>query len=266
MKRNNKHSTEIMLLQQAKKIHSISNSINKWMLPFAVILFIIIDFVTVFQMTDSIFGGQQILGILMTIGVVLILDLTPCAIGHFCQQRRKQLQAIVIFVIMMCAYTTIVFMQGDMRWESRQETFYKTEENKALDGIDDEETAISEYVPTKGQNAATIMFAILPVATSTLILYLSCAVSKDKKLKQQEELAAIELDARLKMLNMSIEELDQDLKIDLFEYDENMLQIMMQRINHYEEVFKNFSRQILALKISTPEAIGSILIKESDEE
>ena len=201
----------------------------------------------------------------MTLGVVLILDLTPCAIGHFCQGNKRRMQAIIIFVIMMCAYTTIVLMQGSMRWETRQETFCSSEDDGTTNDIESEKMAIREYIPTKGENAATIMFAVLPVATSTLILYLSCAISKGKKLKQQEELATIELNARLKMLNMSIEELDRDLQMDLFKYDENMFQIMMGKLEHYEEVFKDFSRQMLALKVGTPEAIEGILIKESEE-
>ena len=249
-----KKSTAQILFKQEKTLQNTGRTIHPMLLPILLIFLTIMDGLTINQLIDAMFYQDWILSLAVTIGLAILLEGIPCVGAHFYQKRERSFADHVILAALTVVFTILVLILFVLRWNTRDIMF---EQEVLFDGSITQAPEIFEATPA--QNTMAVLMGFSPLATSVVAFCLACAY--DSKQQYQERLHLVQIRYRELLTQKEAEEseLIEELKRDLMSQEREAYRNARETLGSCEMLLKNRARQLLAIHLSTADAVSKLL-------
>lgn len=257
-KKENKTGLTESILNMKKAQQNCSHGIKRELiLP---LLFILIagDMATIYPLMDSMFYQSMILSFVITLIAGLALEGIPYVAAHYILKTKKDRKDIIALAVLGIAFLTVFFLLFYLRFNS-QDLQYQAVGAELSFGSEIGEEIETVFTPTKGQEAMTLLLAVLPFITSVLALAVSCAYRPEELKREGDELAEIKLSKLLADMEAYSNEVKKELERDLTAYDEALYQSRQEDLDYIAQMEKFEVRKMLAIKLGTPDAVSSLL-------
>lgn len=217
-----------------------------------ILLFIIIDIYCNFNMVDRLTDGVVYLSVILTFIIACILDITPAYLGVMSNDKDKERRRI-FYAVMSGLLIFIVMLIG-----LRITSLYDSSTFSAVTSTN------TSYTQESSVTFSTIIYnlilCIITIITSILSYFTAKSNGKKRKLDKKYllEKENINLIAKIDALNQDIFELENDLKIDLYDKDEKQYRLIQQKTFDIYNILNEGYRFELAKKLNKPEVISKL--------
>lgn len=232
-----------------------------------VIGFMAIDFCTIYPIIDEMYYQSVTLSIIVSIGVVGLLELIPVALSHFFTKDEKESLDWAVMGCLLIAFLSLFVILFCLRWSVRASSFSTEDVSLGLDF--NVETTVEETVSeesTMAENMMTILFGAMPLFTSIFLFALSCTQTRSSKKENKRRIACIELRQALGRLKIQEKELQEALEIDVEAQDEILLRSTLDELEAFRLLFYTRAREKLAAHLKDPAAVGILLDNNDGDE
>lgn len=237
---------------------------NSWVKNLIILICIIADMATLYNIFELQMTQQQMLTIIITVVIAGALNIAPVLLALCLNDKEdksglKKMQMTAFAGVFLLLFVSTAIL----RWTSREELF-ASESGLVISGnsgmqaqnIDIQET-------TMAQNACALILLLEPLATSAVCFGLSYEKDPYRKKRQFLRLQNVRLRQERDGYQVQITELEQELEeCNLTEYDKEQYDTMRKQIELYRQYFKIHARRRLAEKDGTANA-ATLLLEES---
>lgn len=252
-------STKKLLLKTEKDLQNQGHLVNPSYLPFMLLFFVILDYMTIHQLIDEMFYQSFLLTVFVTAGIAILLEGIPCIGAHFYMKEKKSDSDMILLIILVGIFLILFIALFALRWYSRELIFSDSGARLEVTAIQGGVGAAAAPEITTAENMMTILLGVSPLATSVLAFCLACSFTISEKKTERKRLLDIHLKHQAEMLEVNAGELRDELKRNLSRYDAQMYQAALAELNTYAKLLKNIVRQRTAVHIGTPNAVSRLL-------
>lgn len=236
-------------------------------------VFSMMDGMVLFSIFDECLTQSALMGIVMSLGIAVVLNVLPVIIAKFVHQaiyktKRHALMMVAILVTgFFLIFTATVFLRFAYR-----DMYGSENQSNRLENTVSNEFAIENEEDTSDSGkglAVVILLSLSPLLTS-LIGFAIAYVSDDEVRKRFEyyERRDIELDEAISDLEAAIETMDNDVERDL-NFDEQAMDAAIEEIIARAEILKALARHYLAEYLADPTSTSNLsaeMLVEKNEE
>lgn len=280
-------STKEMLERSEKAQKSVNHLGNKKILFLVVVIFIIFDAITIHSIVGKVFNQeilwipQEVISIIITLGIAILLDGIPVIIAYYILLERKSRFHIAVIISLVLAFLMlfgIIFClrlsdRSDMVSTRSQQESDKSRKTMSSSSDTSETLENSESSSTKTESDnktsktewwSVVLLGFTPLATSILSFGLAYTYKKSDERKEKICIDRIRFNDRIKALEICKNELYNEQDRELNQYDKKLYDIAKRDLESYEKILKYEVRQKLAIHLATPDAVSKLLEKEEE--
>ncbi len=275
---------------------------NTWVKNLIILICIIADMATLYNIFELQMTQQQILTIIITVVIAGALNIAPVLLAVCLNDKEDTSRLKNVQMTAFAGVFVLLFLStAILRWTSRGDLF-ASESGLMISGVTDlsenknvpedfievgvqnagpRVSAVESYGvaswrenrpqiaaaqqkgTTMAQNACALILLLEPLATSAVCFGLSYEKDPHRKKRQFLRLQNVRLRQERDGYQVQITELEQELKeCNLAEYDREQYGTMRKQIELYRQYFKIHARRRLAEKDGTANA-ATLLLEES---
>lgn len=237
---------------------------NPWVKNLIILICIIADMATLYNIFELQMTQQQALTIIITVVIAGALNLSPVLLA-LCLNDKEDTSALK--KIQMAAFAAVFLLlfasTAILRWTSRDELFASGTGLLISGDFGMQAQDVAPQETTTAQNACALILLLEPLATSAVCFGLSYEKDPYRKKRQFLHLQNVKLRQERDGYQVQITELEQELEeCNLMEYDREQYDTMRRQIELYRQYFKIHARRRLAEKDGTANA-ATLLLEES---
>lgn len=227
----------------------------------AILFFIYTDYMFIFQLTDLYFCQAEVLGIICAITIAAVIDLIPSIIASVVNVKHKEKKHYLLIVGLTTILMLVFIGLFAVRWNS-SDFIYDTSGTQ-LSVFSSETELVPAEENTTGQRAMTILFGLIPMATSMLSFCVSVLDDGREDKGYQKRISVMKCKSELANLEANNLEIQNELKRDYIGRNEILRALEHDDVEQEKIIAKEIIKFQMALAEGTPQGLSNVMEKRT---
>lgn len=255
-KKNKKINERIRFEKKKYNLNEVNYFPSSRIGKLLVILFIVSDFMFIWQLVDLYFTENILISIATSFVIACLIDISPSILAGFIAEKEKKfIHYVAMFIIALALIASFVAL-AFLRFNS-EELIYKLDSNKILSLQDQQQNEKLDYKP--GYMWMSVLFCIIPLFTSIVSFSIGLFENSKNKEIYLNKKYAIKNTEELFNLEANNLELELELKRNLDEMNEKYRKLELDDIQNKKIIAKEFVKFQMAQAVKTPQALTNFM-------